>query len=137
MAFSQGNPVITYASLNASQEAFAANGIPLVGTVESDVAGNCIVCWANGTRTTVPNDGASSLTLLKSPSPTVAPFYHQRVQIIPALGISNLPANANGQGASQGLVIGVFTLGDDTDMVVVEFTGGDIWTIALAGVFAI
>jgi hypothetical protein len=131
MAFNAGDPVCNSDSVETFQGAFAANGLPLIGTVESDIAGTVIVCWANGTRTSIPNDGALTLLLLDSVSPAAAALYHKRVQIDPAIGFPNPPADANGQGASEGLVIGVFTLDANggTDVAVVEFSGGDIWML--------
>jgi hypothetical protein len=131
MAFSPGDVVVMSDVVETFQNAFAANGLPLFGSVESDGGGNVVVVWANGTRTTVPNDGALSLLLLRSVSTLVIALYHQRVMIDPILGIPNPPADEKGQGASEGLVTAVFTLDANggTDVAVVEFSGGDVWTL--------
>jgi hypothetical protein len=133
MAFNAGDAVITAGGAGiglVGQPAFAAGGVPLVGTVESDAAGNCIVCWANGSRTTVTADGANSLLLLDVVSANALSYYHKRVRISPGTGLANPPADAKGQGASEGLVIGVLTLSSGpVDIAIVEFSGGDIWPI--------
>jgi hypothetical protein len=130
MAFSVGDIVVTIPAVAQLQGAFAAGGLPLAGTVESDGGGNCVVCWANGTRTTVTADGANSLLKLRAVSAGALAFYHKRVKIDPATGIGSTPADAVGQESSEGLVIAVFTTDSGpTDFAVVEFTGGDIWVL--------
>jgi hypothetical protein len=130
MAFNVGDIVVSIGIAQIGQPAFAGTGLPLLGGIESDSLGNAVVCWSNGTRTTVTADAVNSLVSLKTTSPAAIAIYHKRVTIDPATLVENPPAAANGLGASEGIVIAVCTLFNDIDVAFVEFTGGDIWPIA-------
>jgi hypothetical protein len=102
---------------------FGGSGIPLVGTVESIAP--AVVCWMNGTKVTYATD--TELLELGAVSANVTSFYHRRVMVS---GMTNTPDNPNSQGASEGLVIGGFTLlAGANDVLVIQFSANDIAVI--------
>ena len=135
MALAKNSIVIPNAAIVAVGEApfgYGGFGIPIVGSVES--VGPAVVCWENGTKVTYQTE--AQLSELAVVSLNVTALYHHRVKIIG--GAADEPADPNGQGASEGLVIGVFTLKTgNVDFVVVQFSANDIAVFPAASVAVI
>jgi hypothetical protein len=125
MALAKNSVVIPRAALLSDaigQEpfGFGGGGLPLLGSVES--ISPAIVCWANGTKVTYQTD--TELHELAAVSANAQSFYHHRVLVS---GVANTPADPAGQGSSEGLVIGCFTLvSGTTDYLVVQFSANDV-----------
>jgi hypothetical protein len=123
MALAKNSIVIPKASLfgGVGQEpfGFGGQGAPIVGTVES--VAPAVVCWMNGTRVTYQTE--SELEELDVASPAALALYHHRVIVG---GTADQPSDPAGQGASEGLVIAVFSLKSLADVAVVQFSANDI-----------
>jgi hypothetical protein len=123
MALAKNSVVIPRAALNSAligEEAFGfgGGGIPILGLVES--ISPAVVCWMNGTKVTYQ----TNTELLELAAPAGTALYHHRVRVT---GLSEDPANPNSQGASEGLVIGGFTLvSGSVDFLVIQFSANDI-----------
>jgi hypothetical protein len=108
-------------------------GTPLVGRIEQVVGTVVTVVWGNG-LTTDYDDNGDQLFLQSGTQPSTIAALHTRKTVAAAF---NGPANPRGQGASEGLVIGIFAavVGITTiDYMVLKFSAGDIAIVEAAGV---
>lgn len=117
MAIAAGDRVVLVPAIGA----LLNNGVPMLGVAQS--IGPVVVAWPNGDVVTY-ND-SSGLANLAATSANAFSFYHERVKLISST-YPNVPANAEGQGSSEGVVIGVFTLDPNFDFAIVKFTSGDV-----------
>jgi hypothetical protein len=130
MAIAAGDTVMATAALSSFHVGQLApisggGGLPLTGRCVSQGSGNCVVLWENGTVVAYADAGVNGLTKLANVSTDAQDFYHKRVRITNA---ANVPGNPNGQGTSEGLVIGTFTISGtpNVDYAAVLFSGGDV-----------
>ncbi len=135
MALSVSSVVIPRVTLFGAGEGsagYGGGGLPILGTVES--LAPPVVCWENGTKTSYSTE--AELLELVTASVIALGYYHHRVRLI--TGFSEVPVNPNNQGASEGLVIGIFTLkvalSGNVDFVVVQFSANDIAIFPVASV---
>jgi hypothetical protein len=125
-------PRVTLFGGGAGQQpfGFGGGGIPIIGTVES--VGPAVVCWLNGTRVTYQTE--AELEELDVASPAALALYHHRVRVA---AFADEPGDPAGQGASEGLVIGVFTTKSGQDICIVQFSANDIAVFSAAFCFPI
>jgi hypothetical protein len=127
MPFVAGDLVLLVPSkvLGSLAPMLGGGGVPLIGTVEAVATPSVKVTWQNGLSTQYLDDGAQ-LIPVAVPSILLGPLLHSRVTLS---GAWNAPGNPNGQGVSEGLVIGIFAAtiaGVDSDFLVIKFSAGDI-----------
>ena len=133
MAFVAGDTVCIFPVTKSFGEQAAmlgGGGVPLLGKVDAVASPSVRVTWGNGITTQYLDDGAQLLAAT-IPAPNIVALLHTRVRIGAAIPFCNNPANAKGQGASEGLVIAVATIGGN-DFVVVKFSAGDVALAAVA-----
>ncbi len=135
MAFVAGDDVylLPHFAVGQGPNLLGGGGAPLLGVVDDVSSPTVIVTWGNGLTTEYLNDG-KELSLASNPSPGDAALLHKRVTVNT---LQNGPADPNGQGASEGLIINVFAVTDGitvSDFVVVKFSAGDIATFPATAV---
>jgi hypothetical protein len=131
MAFVAGDAVTLLPHFAVGQGAFmlGGGGEPLLGFVDAVASPSVRVTWQNGLTTQYLDDGAQLLSRGSASGSTNA-LLHTRVTVT---GLADGAANPRLQGASEGLVVGVFEAGG-ADFVVIKFSANDIATFLAAQV---